>query len=78
MRALAAYVGSSPRRVKRLVNIMKSTPTAPGFNEVLVAGDPEWRMEALRRLKGIPVPSGNWDMMLAAAAKVGVTALQVK
>ena len=26
--------------------MMKTTPTAPGYDEVMVAGDPEWRMEA--------------------------------
>src|SRR5579872_4349521 len=29
-------------RVEQLVKLMKSTPPAPGFHEVLVAGDPEW------------------------------------
>src|SRR6202140_2029470 len=33
-------------RVEQLVQIMKSTPAAPGYEEVMVAGDPEWRMEA--------------------------------
>jgi LDH2 family malate/lactate/ureidoglycolate dehydrogenase len=36
-------------RVEQLVALMKSTATAPGFGEVMVAGDPEWRMEAERR-----------------------------
>ena len=36
-------------RVAHLVEVMKSTPTAPGYDEVLVAGEPEWRMEAERR-----------------------------
>src|SRR5579872_6608247 len=32
-------------RVERLVAMMKSTAPAPGYEEVLVAGDPEWRTE---------------------------------
>src|SRR5258705_5546512 len=33
-------------RVEQLVHIMKTTPAAPGYDEVMVAGDPEWRTEA--------------------------------
>ena len=65
-------------RVTQLVHIMKSTPAAPGFDEVLVAGDPEWRTEAERRMKGLPIAAGNWDLLLKAAARVNVPALPVQ
>jgi LDH2 family malate/lactate/ureidoglycolate dehydrogenase len=58
-------------RVERLVQLMKSTPAAPGYDEVMVAGDPEWRMEAERRKNGIPIADGNWDALTRAAARVG-------
>jgi LDH2 family malate/lactate/ureidoglycolate dehydrogenase len=61
-------------RIEKLVGIMKSTAVAPGYEEVLVAGDPEWRIEAERRRDGIPVAQGNWDQLLKAAASVGVAA----
>jgi LDH2 family malate/lactate/ureidoglycolate dehydrogenase len=61
-------------RVEKLVCVMKSTPSAPGYDEVMVAGDPEWRTEAERRAKGIPIPDGNWETLCKAAAKVNVTA----
>ncbi|HZT32830.1 MAG TPA: Ldh family oxidoreductase [Bryobacteraceae bacterium] len=61
-------------RVGHLVAIMKSTPPAPGYDEVLVAGDPEWRAEAERRREGIPVGDGTWEMLLAAAGRLGVPA----
>ena len=61
-------------RVERLVGMMKSTPTAPGYDEVLVAGDPEWRIEAERRANGIPIAAGNWDALTKAAVRVGVEA----
>ena len=32
----------------------------------MVAGDPEWRMEAERRVNGFPIASGNWDMLIQA------------
>ena len=59
-------------RMEQLVHIMKSTPPAPGYEEVLVAGDPEWRTEAERREKGIPIAEGNWDLLCKAAARVSV------
>ena len=65
-------------RVTELVRIMKSTPAAPGFDEVLVAGDPEWRTEAERRVTGLPIAGGNWDQLLKAAARVGVAAIPVQ
>lgn len=59
-------------RMEKLVGIIKAVPPAPGYDEVLVAGDPEWRIEAERRAKGIPVADGNWSELLKAAARVNV------
>jgi len=59
-------------RVEKLVGMMKTTPPAPGYDEVLVAGDPEWRIEAERSKNGIPIAEGNWDSLCKAAARVGV------
>ena len=64
-------------RVEKLVALMKSTPAAPGYDEVMVAGDPEWRTEAERREKGIPIADGNWDSLCKAAARVSVEAPKV-
>jgi LDH2 family malate/lactate/ureidoglycolate dehydrogenase len=59
-------------RVEWLVNLMKSTPTAPGYDEVLVAGDAEWRTEARRLSEGIPIPDGNWETLVKTAGRVKV------
>ena len=59
-------------RMEKLVDIMKSTPPAPGYDEVLVAGDPEWRAEAERKRHGIPLGEGTWDALTAAAVRLGV------
>jgi LDH2 family malate/lactate/ureidoglycolate dehydrogenase len=64
-------------RVEKLVGMMKSAPAAPGYDEVLVAGDPEWRIEAERRANGIPIADGNWEKLCEAAESVGVAALAV-
>jgi LDH2 family malate/lactate/ureidoglycolate dehydrogenase len=59
-------------RVEELVRTVKSAPAAPGYDEVLVAGDPEWRTEAERLKNGIPIAEGNWQAMLKAAEKAGL------
>lgn len=61
-------------RVEKLVELMKSTPAAPGYDEVMVAGDPEWRTEAERLRNGIPIADGNWDSLVKAGARVKVDA----
>jgi len=59
-------------RMEKLVRLMKSTPTAPGYDEVLVAGDPEWRTEAERLANGIPIADGNWEALAKTAERVHV------
>jgi LDH2 family malate/lactate/ureidoglycolate dehydrogenase len=62
-------------RMEKLVGIIKSTPAAPGYDDVLVAGDPEWRIESDRLRNGIPIADGNWGQLMKAAEKVGVEAI---
>ena len=59
-------------RMEWLVGHVKSAAPAPGYDEVLVAGDPEWRMEAERLRDGIPIAPGNWETLVKAAARVNV------
>jgi len=61
-----------PRRVAWLVNTVKSAAPATGYDEVMVAGDPEWRAEAERRRSGIPLGQGTWDCLAETAARLGV------
>ena len=61
-------------RMEMLVNLIKTAAAAPGYDEVLVAGDPEWRTEAERRRHGIPIAEGNWEGLCKTAARVNVAA----
>jgi LDH2 family malate/lactate/ureidoglycolate dehydrogenase len=65
-------VGEFRARMEKLVGIIKSTPVAPGYDEVLVAGEPEWRIEAERLRDGIPIAEGNWEALVKAGERVGV------
>jgi LDH2 family malate/lactate/ureidoglycolate dehydrogenase len=60
------------RRVQSLVAMVKSSRPAKGYDEVLVAGEPEWRAEAIRRREGIPLSDGAWQAMVEAAERLGV------
>lgn len=59
-------------QMQHLVRHVKSAAPASGYSEVLVAGEPEWRTEAIRRETGIPIQSGTWAKLVSAAESVGV------
>jgi len=61
-------------RIDWLIGEVKSAAPAAGFEEVLVANEPELRMERDRLQSGIPIPEGTWAAMLAGAARLGVAA----
>ncbi|HLG96002.1 MAG TPA: Ldh family oxidoreductase [Bryobacteraceae bacterium] len=62
------------KRMQELVEIVKSSTPAQGYDEVLVAGDPEWRAETQRRKDGIPLSEGAWQGLLQAAQQLHVEA----
>src|SRR5262249_11179237 len=59
-------------RMERLVQVVKSAPPAQGYEEVLVAGEPEWRIEVERRDKGISIEQGTWKALTDAAERLSV------
>ena len=60
------------QRMQSLVEMVKSSNAATGYDEILVAGDPEWRAEAQRRRDGIPLSDGVWQNLTLAAGKLQV------
>ncbi|HUQ94688.1 MAG TPA: Ldh family oxidoreductase [Bryobacteraceae bacterium] len=65
-------------RMEQLVGMVKSTPPAPGYEEVLVAGEPEWRNARKRRQEGIPLSRGVWKELAKTAAAVNVDPPEVE
>jgi uncharacterized oxidoreductase len=55
-----------------VVDRLRSVPPAPGFNRVLVPGDPE-AASRKARASTIPIPDKTWDAVCATAAKVGLS-----
>jgi LDH2 family malate/lactate/ureidoglycolate dehydrogenase len=60
-------------RMRTLVSLVKSAAPASGYDEVLVAGEPEWRQQELRSKQGIPVSPGVWQALVEAAGQLKVT-----
>ena len=59
--------------VQGLVKYVKSAPLAPGFQEILLPGEPEQRTERKRRAVGIVIDDETWRQVKEAAQSVGVT-----
>lgn len=51
---------------------MKSAPPAPGFDEVVLPGELDWRILAEREAKGIPIGPATWQQICKVAKEVGV------
>jgi uncharacterized oxidoreductase len=51
---------------------VKAVPPAPGFDEVLLPGEPELRTAERRRAEGISVDEVTWENLRAAAAEFGI------
>ncbi|HTC10234.1 MAG TPA: malate/lactate/ureidoglycolate dehydrogenase [Acetobacteraceae bacterium] len=52
---------------------IRSSRVAPGFEQILLPGEPERRAAEKRAKEGIPVDDGTWRDVIAAAAKLGIT-----
>lgn len=60
-------------QAERTAARVRTTPPAPGFDEVLLPGDPEVRTRQHRQREGIPIPEEIWIPFVDAARSVGVT-----
>ncbi|MCY4436764.1 MAG: Ldh family oxidoreductase [Chloroflexi bacterium] len=58
--------------VEALVSHVKSSRTAPGVDEILVPGEPEFRTERERGQTGIPIDDTTWEKLCAAARELGL------
>jgi hydroxycarboxylate dehydrogenase B len=56
---------------------IRSARIAPGFEEILLPGEPE-RRAAAARAAGIPIDERTWAQVVEAAGKLGVTAAELE
>jgi len=59
--------------VAQLVSFIRSCPRIEGVDTIMLPGDPERQALAARTAHGIPLDDGNWQALVALAAKLGVT-----
>jgi ureidoglycolate dehydrogenase (NAD+) len=57
-----------------LLGELRAIPPGPGFDEVLVPGDPEERARAERERSGVPVEPALWGTLRALSQELGVAA----
>jgi uncharacterized oxidoreductase len=62
--------------VRSLIAHMKSCPPAPGYEEVFVPGEMEYRTAQVRRREGIRVEDDVWNGIEALGDRLGVTRTQ--
>lgn len=67
-RPLADFLADSAALAART----KAVPPAPGFQEVLLPGEPEQRIAAQRRAQGISLDEATWQLLCQAAQSLGV------
>jgi LDH2 family malate/lactate/ureidoglycolate dehydrogenase len=58
---------------ERLCAQIHMSPPAPGFDAVLLPGEPEEQMHEQRIVEGIPLAQSTWDEIAALAAELGVS-----
>ncbi len=61
-------------RADLLQRRIRAVPPAPGFEEVLVPGDPEQRTREIRERDGIPIYDDVWRDLVETAESLGVAA----
>jgi hydroxycarboxylate dehydrogenase B len=64
----AVYYGM----IDELCEDLRNIPTAPGFSEVLIPGDPEFRSLEERTENGIPIDEGTWESIIKTTEKLSL------
>jgi uncharacterized oxidoreductase len=65
------------RKVDDLIRIVKSSKLRPGFNEILIPGELEFRIQQKRLKEGIYVPDKTWEEIKAIAERMNIDLSQV-
>jgi uncharacterized oxidoreductase len=63
--------------VQEMREYIKSSPLAPGHDEVMLPGEPDYRTMRSRLRDGIPIDENTWEQIVAAATRVGIEAPEV-
>jgi uncharacterized oxidoreductase len=58
--------------VDELLRSIRESPTAPGFEEILIPGEPERRSKEKRLREGIYIEEKTWGDIVTLAVELGV------
>lgn len=58
--------------IDNLVRELKENPVRPGFKEVLLPGELEYRAMAKRKAEGIPIDDKSWSILSQTCGKIGI------
>ena len=56
---------------------IKAVPPGPGFEEVLLPGEPEARAHAKRERDGIEIPEDTWRAVCDVGAELGINVVEI-
>jgi LDH2 family malate/lactate/ureidoglycolate dehydrogenase len=60
------------KRMEWVREAVTHSQPASGFDEVMIAGDPEWRTVETRSRDGVPVSAGIWHELMTLARTLNV------
>jgi len=64
-------------RMDELIKVIKQSPVAQGFTEILIPGEPEYRSEEKRLREGIPIEEKTWQDICQTAKGLGLNAEKI-
>lgn len=62
---------------ERVIEYVKATPPAPGFDRVRIPGEPERETRAKRRAAGTPIDATSWGEIVECAVSLGIPRTEV-
>ena len=60
-------------RVSQMIDFVKASPTAPGFDEISIPGERSAHTRQQRLAEGIPLDDTTWERLVETAQSVGVS-----
>jgi len=64
-------------RMDELIQVIKTSPVAEGFKEILIPGEPEFRSAEKRLREGIPIEETTWKEISETAKGLGLDAQKI-